>query len=377
MSEATDTKDYKYVGKTVGNVSVRSVIAEGGMGVIYLGEQALTQRKVAVKILRPERQRSRRDREYFLREAKALSQVRHPYLLELYTFGTTEDGEYYMVLEYVPGRTLRQVVEQEGVLSPLRCVHLFRQLLLALEATHAHGILHRDLKPDNLLIEELSNSKERLRLADLGLVKFTRGNMRPLTEVGMTVGTPCYMSPEQVRGKRLDARSDLYSTGVLMFEALTSYLPYPKAPNIDKLLDHILDSKPAKLIRADPKFKRFPGLQRLLDQLLAKKAAHRPSSAAEVIAIFDRLLETELAEALQKAKMERREQDPALMSRTLLTDAAQMGQQHDTHTTPSFSNGPSHGESVPQGVVIAFMTGDRHSGEKVSPTPRLLQGLRA
>ena len=171
-----------------------------------------------------------------------------------------------MVLEFVPGRTLRQIVEDEGAMEPLRCLRLFRQLLLALEAVHATGILHRDLKPDNVLIESLEGGKERLRLADLGLVKFTEAKMPALTGHGMTVGTPCYMSPEKVRGEKLDARSDLYTVGVLLFEAMTSYLPYPEEKTVDSLLDHILDTKPAKLVRVDKRFKRFPGIQMLLDQ---------------------------------------------------------------------------------------------------------------
>lgn len=363
-----------FIGRTLENVTIESLIAVGGMGVIYLGKEKLTDRDVAVKILRPERQRSDRDREYFVREAQALSQIRHPNLVELYHVGMTEDGRHYMILEYVPGRTLREIVEEEGALPPLRCVRLFRQLLLALEATHAHGILHRDLKPDNLLIEKLQRGKERLRLADLGLVKFTQRQMTRLTDVGMTVGTPCYMSPEQVRGMDLDPRSDLYTTGVLMFEALTTYLPYPKARDVDELLDHILEATPAKLTRANPDFGRLPELQRLLDRLLHKNPAERPRTAAEVIDVVDRILETELSGDIKAAlqEHEKRYGDDgsfigALRSGVELSET-EIGIRHRQNTRKA---------STPRrGIVVAVRAVDRQTGSEAAPPPSVLRKLR-
>lgn len=362
----------EYIGKTIGNVTIESLIAVGGMGVIYLGSEELTERKVAVKVLRPERQTSHRDREYFYREAQALSQIRHPHLVEVYSVGKTVDGRDYMVIEYVPGRTLRQIVEQEGPIPPLRCVRMFRHLLLALEATHAYGILHRDLKPDNLLIEELSHSKERLRLADLGLVKFFNKEMERLTDAGMTVGTPCYMSPEQVRGKELDPRSDLYTTGVLLFEAVTSYLPYPKARDVDELLDHILESAPAKLVRANPDFARLPGLQSLLDRLLAKDRNVRPKSAAAVIKIMDKLLETELKDDVIAALEERRN--------TYGDESTLAGVEVRDDEFISFNEirlQASGREHIVDGVVLTFHTRDASSEADVSAPPELLRRLRA
>ena len=340
------------IGQRVGNVRIESKIATGGMAVVYLGRQELTGRKVAVKLMRPERQVSYRDREYFIREAQALGEIRHPNLVELYSAGMTAGGRHYMVLEYVPGRTLRQLVEDDGALDPLRCLRLFRQLLLALEAVHATGILHRDLKPDNLLIEPLENGRERLRLADLGLVKFTERRMRPLTGHGMTVGTPCYMAPEQVRGERLDARSDLYTTGVLMFEALTTYLPYPEEKNIDGLLDHILETAPAKLTRADPKFGRFPGLQTLLDRLMAKDADDRLPNARAVIAAMDRLLETDLEDDLKAAI------------------AA-----YDGPDSGDGAGGPDN--AIKNGIVVVVRTTTSAGGQEVAPPPGLLRLLRS
>jgi len=363
-----------FIGRTLENVTIQSLIAVGGMGVIYLGKEKLTDREVAVKILRPERQRSDRDREYFVREAQALSQIRHPNLVELYHVGITDDGRHYMILEYVPGRTLREIVEEEGALPPLRCVRLFRQLLLALEATHAHGILHRDLKPDNLLIEKLQRGKERLRLADLGLVKFTQRQMARLTDVGMTVGTPCYMSPEQVRGMELDARSDLYTTGVLMFEALTTYLPYPKARDVDELLDHILEANPAKLTRANPEFSRLAELQHLLDRLLHKNPAERPSTAAEVIDVVDRILETELSGDIKAAlqEHEKRYGDDgsfvgALRSGVELSET-EIGIRHRQIARRE--------HEVRRGIVLAVRTVARDSGAEVKAPPGVLRKLR-
>jgi serine/threonine protein kinase len=341
------------IGQRIGNVRIESKIATGGMAIVYLGQQELTGRKVAVKVMRPERQVSLRDREYFSREAQALGEIRHPHLVELYSAGITADGLNYMVLEYVPGRTLRQMVEEDGALQPLRCVRLFRQLLLALEAVHANGIIHRDLKPDNLLIEPLPNGKERLRLADLGLVKFTERRMRPLTGHGMTVGTPCYMSPEQVRGEKLDPASDIYSTGVLMFEALTSYLPYPEEKSVDKLLDHILDTKPAKLTRADKKFERLPGVQRLLDLLMAKEPFERLTTARAVIENIDNILETDLKDDVEEAfKAHSVDEDSV--------DAAE--------------DAPSAADN---GILVVFRCLNRASREEISPPPQLLRHLRA
>ena len=340
------------IGATIGDVRIESRIATGGMAVVYLGRQEHTDRKVAVKVLRPERQLSYRDREYFAREAKALGKIRHPHLVELYGAGTTLDGRHYMVLEYVPGRTLRQMVEEEGKLEPLRCLRLFRQLLLALEAVHATGILHRDLKPDNILVESLEGGKkERLRLADLGLVKFTSAKLPALTGHGMTVGTPCYMSPEQVRGEKLDERSDLYTVGVLLFEAMTSYLPYPEEKTVDSLLDHILDTKPAKLTRVDKRFKRTPGIQILLDGLMAKRRKERPRTAAEVVKVVDRLIETDLIGDVQAAL--------------------------DAEDESSPQRGSGDFDYIPDGILIAVVTKARDSGGGVAPPPDLLRKLRA
>ena len=345
------------VGQRIGNVRIESKIATGGMAIVYLGRQELTGRKVAVKLMRPERQVSYRDREYFVREAQALGEIRHPHLVELYSAGITADGRNYMILEFVPGRTLRQIVEDDGALAPLRCLRLFRQLLLALEAVHATGIIHRDLKPDNLLIEPLENNKERLRLADLGLVKFTERRMRPLTGHGMTVGTPCYMAPEQVRGEQLDPRSDLYTTGVLMFEALTSYLPYPEEKSVDGLLDHILDTKPAKLTRADPKFRRMPLVQKLLDQLMAKEPDERLATAREVIDAVDKILETDLKEDVEAAFIAH----AAGKARALKAQASE----------------PTGPQKVEEGILIVFRTLEKDSRNEVAPPPKLLRHLRA
>jgi hypothetical protein len=340
------------IGATIGDVKIESRIATGGMAVVYLGRQEHTNRKVAVKILRPERQLSYRDREYFAREAKALGKIRHPHLVELYGAGTTSDGRHYMILEFVPGRTLRQLVEEEGRLEPLRCLRLFRQLLLALEAVHATGILHRDLKPDNILVESLEGGKkERLRLADLGLVKFTSAKLPALTGHGMTVGTPCYMSPEQVRGKKLDERSDLYTVGVLLFEAMTSYLPYPEEKTVDSLLDHILDTRPAKLTRVDKRFKRMPGIQVLLDRLMAKRRKERPRTSADVIKIVDRLIETDLIGEVQAAL--------------------------DAEDDSAPGSGDTGFDYVSDGILIALVTTARDGGGGVAPPPDLLRRLRA
>jgi serine/threonine protein kinase len=341
------------IGRRIGNVLIESKIATGGMAVVYLGRQEITNRKVAVKVLRPERHLSYRDREYFVREAKALGQIRHPHLVELYGTGVTDDGRHYMILEFVPGRTLRELIEQEGPVPPLRCVRLFRQLLLALEAAHATGIVHRDLKLDNVLIEALEGGKERLRLADLGLVKFTQKRLPALTGHGMTVGTPCYMSPEQVRGESLDDRSDLYTVGVMMFEAMTSYLPYPEEKSVDGLLDHILDTKPARLTQADRKFGRIPGIQALLDRLMAKDPNERPSSAGEVIQELDRLVASELAQDVAQAQAQRPNQ-------------------------PQPASPPDEGEDhVPDGALVTFSLRRATDGAPTSAPPQVVRKLRA
>lgn len=339
------------IGQNIGNVVIESKIATGGMAIVYLGRQEITNRQVAVKVMRPERQLSERDREYFVREGKALAQIRHPNLVELYSAGVTESGRHYMVLEFVPGQTLRQLVESDGALEPLRCLRLFRQLLLALEAAHATGIVHRDLKPDNVLIESLEGGKERLRLADLGLVKFTSKRMPKLTGHGMTVGTPCYMSPEQVRGEDLDARSDIYTVGVLMFEALTSYLPYPEEKSIDGLLDHILDTRPARLTRADKKFRRVPGIQSLLDDLMAKEADDRPHSASEVVRILEYLIKTELSQEVERGHD---------------------GWDMEDEDAPASENG-----SQVDGILISFATRRTLDGNVAPAPPAMLRRLRS
>jgi len=220
------------IGQTLGGkYKVVRLLGEGGMGAVYEGEQQLgtTKRKVAVKTLHPHLSRDAKIKARFEREVGTIAELEHPNTIQVFDFGANEEGILYIVMEYLQGKSLADLLEKDGPMVPDRVAHIMEQICGSLAEAHGRGIVHRDLKPDNVVLIDRAGKKDFVKVLDFGIAKRSKEedkNEQKLTQQGMVLGTPPYMSPEQFTGKPIDARSDIYSLAVMSYEMLTGKLPF-------------------------------------------------------------------------------------------------------------------------------------------------------
>jgi serine/threonine-protein kinase len=216
------------VGTTIaGKYFVHQLLGRGGMGNVYKATLLGPDRPIALKLLAKASRSDPTLARRFEREATAASRLHHPNAIEVVDFGESNDGSLYLAMEFVPGRTLAQVISENAPLPAARAVHLLAQVLEALGDAHANGVIHRDLKPANVMIDPLRNAAGFVKVLDFGIATLADADAEArLTGRDVVYGTPAYMSPEQIRGEPLDARSDLYSAGVMLFEMLSGVLPF-------------------------------------------------------------------------------------------------------------------------------------------------------
>jgi len=239
------------LGRTLpGGYRVTHMVGVGGMGRVYCAEQVALGRTVAVKVVHPHLADDDIAAARFLNEARTASRLSHPNCVAIFDFGRTEEGQPYIVMEYVRGRDLGRIADTEGPLPLHRVVDVLRQTLAALEEAHALGIIHRDLKPDNIVLEPMRSGMDFVKVVDFGLAKFlggdtpTLGAGGALTRPGLVCGTPEYMSPEQGRGDTLDGRADIYSVGIVLFELLAGRVPFAAETATRTLLLHLDEPAP-------------------------------------------------------------------------------------------------------------------------------------
>lgn len=202
-------------------------IGEGGMGAVYRAEQIGMSRSIAVKVLLRELTENETVLRRFHLEALAVSKLRHPNTIQIFDFGETEDGLLYIAMELLQGRPLVDVLRKEKQLSVKSALHVIAQVAMSLREAHSKGIVHRDLKPDNIFLETVDGDPHFAKVLDFGVAKVAEGDgkQKTLTQAGAIFGTPKYMSPEQSRGVETDARSDIYSMGVILYELLSGRVP--------------------------------------------------------------------------------------------------------------------------------------------------------
>jgi len=214
-----------FVGKVIdGRYEIQQRVGEGGMGVVYKARQMSIDRVIALKMLNQQMQGDQTWVQRFYNEAKACSRLQHPNTIRMFDFGQTQDGRLFMTMEFLDGQSLRDVL-QRGPIAPQRVVKILIQCCASLAEAHSIGIIHRDIKPDNVFLLNMAGSPDFVKLLDFSVAKLLEGD-RMKTQAGVVFGTPQYMSPEQGRGLPLDARSDLYALGVLAFEMLTGNVPF-------------------------------------------------------------------------------------------------------------------------------------------------------
>jgi serine/threonine protein kinase len=208
---------------------VLKLLGAGGMGRVYLAEHVKMGRQCAIKVLHPAMAGDADAVGRFNREAANASRIDHPNVAAIYDFGETPDGLLYLAMQYIDGQTLTQILQSSGALAPLRVCEIIRQAAEGLHAAHTLGIVHRDLKPDNIMVMAGGDGIDNVKVVDFGIAKSTAEMGQGVTRTGIVVGTPEYMSPEQLAGEPIDGRSDLYSLGLVAFNMLTGELPFPEA----------------------------------------------------------------------------------------------------------------------------------------------------
>ncbi|MEW5917623.1 MAG: protein kinase, partial [Gemmatimonadota bacterium] len=275
-------------------------IGIGGMGQVFLAEHVRMKRKSALKVMREALTSDPIAVSRFHREAENASQINHPNVAAVYDFGETAGGLVYIAMEYVPGEPLSTVLESEGALNPARAGDIIAQAADALSAAHGLGILHRDLKPDNIMLGSTRWGTDLVKLVDFGISRAMESATQQFTSTGMIVGTPDYMSPEQLTGDALDSRSDQYALALIGFYALTGQFPFPQGAAKDALLTR-LTSAPRKLADVRPEIAWPQALQEILDRGLALDAADRYADVQH----FGRDFEAAIGEMPPTETMER------------------------------------------------------------------------
>jgi tRNA A-37 threonylcarbamoyl transferase component Bud32 len=268
-----------------GRYRVTGVLGEGGMGIVYVGEQQMgsTVRKVAIKTLHQHLSKDPAVLARFHRECGTVAQLEHPNTIKFYDFGATADGTLYIAMEFVAGRALADVV-QEGPMAPDRVIRIMRQVCGALDEAHMQGVIHRDLKPENIVLTDRAGEIDFVKVLDFGIAARTESadaaKEAKLTQQGMVLGTPPYMSPEQFTGKALDARSDIYSLAVMSYEMLTGKLPFEADTPWQWATQH-MTAQPIPFEVSAPAKHLPDGMRKAILRGLSKEREQRPSTARE------------------------------------------------------------------------------------------------
>ncbi len=259
-------------------------LGAGGMGSVFLAEQMEMERKVVVKVLHPELTAMNPVAiERFRREAKAVAQLNHPNIVQVFVFGQAENGQMYLAMEYIEGRDLAHELGHGPMPQP-RSLRILDQVCAALIEAHGAGIVHRDLKPENIMLADRHGNPDYVKVLDFGIAKLHDhgGAHQPtLTKAGSVFGTPRYMSPEQVKGEPVDARSDIYALGVILYEMLCGRHPFEATTTIDYLMKHVSEPVPVPSIEFQD-LEITPRIEQILLTCLEKSPADRYQSVAEL-----------------------------------------------------------------------------------------------
>ena len=262
-------------GAHIAGCRIESVAGRGGMGIVYRATQLSLGRPVALKLIAPEHAADSGFRERFQRESRMAAAIDHPNVVPVYRAGQ-DLGRLYLTMRFVEGSDLRTLLRRQGRLEPHRAVAIVEQVAAGLEAAHDHGLVHRDVKPGNVLTA-VRREREHAYLTDFGLTS-ERSDAGELTATGMAIGTAAYIAPEQARGERVDGRADVYALAGVLFRCLTGSLPYERTTEADTLVAHLHDPPP-RLRELAPELPA--ALEETLVRALAKRPADRPTSAAQ------------------------------------------------------------------------------------------------
>ncbi|HEY4181934.1 MAG TPA: serine/threonine-protein kinase [Kofleriaceae bacterium] len=256
-------------GATIGNYRVIAKIGTGGMGAVYVAEHPLIGKKVALKVIHRELATNKEVVQRFFQEARAVNKIGNEHIVEIHDFGVTPEGDHFYIMEYLEGRTLASVLTTDKVMDVMRALHVGGQIANALTAAHNAGVIHRDLKPDNIMLLPRGNNPDYVKVLDFGLAKMFQGHSAVQTAAGVLLGTPQYMSPEACESKRdVDHRTDIYALGILLFQMMTGRLPFDGDSMGEVLIKQVtaLPPAPRGINPAIP-----PSVEQVLLRCLAKQ----------------------------------------------------------------------------------------------------------
>jgi serine/threonine-protein kinase len=263
------------IGTRIAGYRLEELVGRGGMGVVYRAHDLALERSVALKLLSPSLAQDRDFRERFLVESRLAASLEHPNVVPIHGAGET-DGQLYLAMRYVEGSDLKRRLQEESALEQARAIAICVQVAEALDAAHARGLVHRDVKPSNVLLDE----EEHAYLADFGLTRRLI-DQAPDFNAGLSLGTPAYVAPEQIEGKDVDGRADQYSLACLLHECLTGEPPFPRASEAATLFAHLEEEPPAA-----------PGLEQVIRRALAKSPDERYASCRAFVADAHRAIFT-------------------------------------------------------------------------------------
>jgi serine/threonine protein kinase len=276
---ADDQAVDKLIGKEIlGTYTLEELLGKGGMSMVYLGRHSLTEQEVAVKILPPELASQKELKTRFIEEARTLARLEHPNIVVLHNFAE-EDGHLYLVMQYAEGETFDTIIAREGRVELAEAVEVVIEVCRALEYAHDRGVIHRDIKPSNVIIR----GDGSVKVMDFGLAKFMGSSK--LTQTGLTMGTVRYMSPEQVRGKQVDHRTDLYSLGITLYEAVTGRTPFDGETHFEIMQQHLSTAPPAMSLTVEVPDE----LQQTISKSLAKRVDNRVQTARELRKLLEKV----------------------------------------------------------------------------------------
>jgi len=278
------------VGKSVagGKFHITGLLGFGGMGPVYEATQVAMDRRVALKLIAGHDPRLAMR---FKREAMTVSKLRHPNTVTVFDYGETEERLLFLAMELLDGRTLGEVIRAEAPMEPKRAAYIASQICRSLQEAHEAGIVHRDIKPDNIMLIRVDRDHDFVKVLDFGIAKALQEQDVNITGDGRIVGTPRYMSPEQIRAENLDPRSDLYSLGCIVFEMLCGAPPFGQSSVTALMIAHTQDAPPSFSERLGTRAAMFPAqLEPMVRRMLEKSPQNRPASADALRGELDRLI---------------------------------------------------------------------------------------
>ncbi|MBX7195438.1 MAG: serine/threonine protein kinase, partial [Sandaracinaceae bacterium] len=275
-----------YLGRVIdGRYRVESVLGEGGMGVVYQIAHAVLGKRMALKVLRGDMARDSEVVQRFIQEAQSATQIGHQNIIDISDFGKMPDGSAYFVMEYLDGLSLTQLISRGGSIPTQKALHIIRQIASALEAAHERGIVHRDMKPDNIYVVKQGADDSFVKVLDFGIAK-VGGASSKLTKTGMIFGTPHYMSPEQAAGQTVDRRTDIYALGVIMYEMFVGRVPFEGDTFMGILSKHMFQDP---IPPSQAKGVGLGAIEDVILKALAKKVEARYQTMSELIADLDKV----------------------------------------------------------------------------------------